>query len=171
MQSSSSPNPSSDLADELSPLDIIEFIQDGWKTIVGCTLLGILGAGIYLLVVSEQYEASAQIKMAQIPNNSLSPLGTGIEEPQALIARMQLPTFYPKKTFVLCGLSEQKNPEVALVSKLKLTILEGVGGTVDLKVRDASKEIAKACVNAVYELIKASQARSPPPTSTRPAKN
>ncbi|BEI32939.1 hypothetical protein PHIN5_03070 [Polynucleobacter sp. HIN5] len=110
----------------------------------------------------KQYEASAQIKMAQIANinnnnNNLNPLGINIEEPQALISRMALPTSYPKETIALCGLSDTKNAEVALVSKVKLTITKGVSGSVDLKIRDVSKDTAKACANAVYELIKTSQ--------------
>jgi uncharacterized protein involved in exopolysaccharide biosynthesis len=162
-----SPDQPSDLADELSLLDIIEFIQESWKTIIGFTVLGIAGASIYLWAVPKQYEASAQIKMAQIANvnnnnnnnNNINPLGINIEEPQALIARMALPTSYPKETVALCGLAEQNDPEVALASKVKLSIPKGVGGTVDLKIRDASKDIAKACTNAVYQLIKTSQAQ------------
>ena len=156
-----------DLSDsEISLADILEFIQESWKIIVGFTVLGIAGAGLYLWAVPKQYEASAQIKMAQIANvnnnnnnNNINPLGINIEEPQALIARMALPTSYPKETIALCGLAEQKGPEPALASKVKLSIPKGVGGTVDLKVRDASKEIAKACTSAVYQLIKSSQAQ------------
>jgi hypothetical protein len=76
-----------------------------------------------------------------------------------LIARMALPTSYPKETITLCGLADQKDPEVVLANKVKLSIPKGVGGTVDLKIRDTSKEIAKACTNAVYRLIKTSQAQ------------
>jgi hypothetical protein len=160
-----SPDQSSDLAVELSLHDIIEFIQESWKTIAGFTLLGIAGAGLYLWVVPKQYEASAQIKMAQVQNvnnnnnNNINPMGINIEEPKALIARMALPTSYSKETIALCGLAEQKDPELALASKVKLSIPNGVGGTVDLKVRDVSKEITKACTNAVYQLIKTSQAQ------------
>jgi uncharacterized protein involved in exopolysaccharide biosynthesis len=156
--------PSAQLDDELSLLDIIEFIQESWKTIAGFTLLGIAGAGLYLWSVSKQYEASAQIKMAQIANvnnnnNNINPLGINIEEPQALIARMALPTSYPKETIALCGLADQKDPELALASKAKLSIPKGVSGTVNLNIRDASKDTAKACTNAVYQLIKSSQAQ------------
>lgn len=149
---------------EISLVDVIQFFQESWKTIVGSTILGIVAAVLFLWVVPKQYVASAQIKMAQIANvnnnnNNINPLGINIEEPQALIARMTLPTSYPKETIVLCGLAEQKDVEVALASKVKLTIPKGVGGTVDLKIRDTSKDTAKACANAVYQLIKSSQAQ------------
>ena len=154
--------------EELSLIDIIDFIQESWKTIAGFTVLGIAGAVLFLWVVPKQYEASAQIKMAQIANvnnnnnnnnNNINPLGINIEEPQALIARMALPTSYPKETIALCGLTGQKDPEALIAKKVKLSIPKGVGGTADLKIRDASKEIAIACTNAVYQLIKMSQAK------------
>ncbi len=154
-----------DLSDsEISLTDILEFIQESWKTIVGLTIFGIAGALLFLWVAPKQYEASAQIKMAQIANvnnnnNNINPLGINIEEPQALIARMALPTSYPKETIELCGLADQRDPQVLLAKKVKLSIPKGVGGTVDLKIRDASKGIAKACTNAVYQLIKSSQAQ------------
>ncbi len=147
---------------EISLLDIIEFLQESWKTITSFTLLGVVAAALFLWVVPKQFEASAQIKMAQIANvnnNNINPLGINIEEPQALIARMALPTSYPKETIALCGLAEQKDADAQLAKKVKLSIPKGVGGTVDLNVRDASKEIAKACTNAVYQLIKSSQAQ------------
>jgi uncharacterized protein involved in exopolysaccharide biosynthesis len=150
-------------ADELSFLDVIDFIQESWKTIASLTLFGVAGAAIYLWVIPDQFEARAQIKMAQIAslnnNNNINPLGISIEEPQALIARMALPTSYSKETIALCGLSEQRDPEVVILSKVRLSIPNGVGGTVDLRIRDASKETAKACAIAVYQLIKSSQAQ------------
>lgn len=148
---------------EISLLDIIEFLKESWKTIASFTVLGIAGAVIFLWVAPKQYEATAQIKMAQIGNitttntTTITPLGINIEEPQALIARMALPTSYPKETIVLCGLTDKKDADEQLAKKVKLSIPKGVGGTVDLKIRDDSEEIAKACANAVYHIIKFSQ--------------
>jgi uncharacterized protein involved in exopolysaccharide biosynthesis len=73
-----SPDQPNNFADELSLLDSVEFIQESWKTIAGFTALGIAGAGIYLWAAPKQYEATAQIKMAQIANvnnkNNIYPL-------------------------------------------------------------------------------------------------
>lgn len=157
-----SPDRTNYLADELSLLDIVQFIQESWKTIVGITALGIAGAVIFFWVVPKQFEASAQVKMAQIANfnsSSINPLGINIEDPQSLIARMALPTSYPKETISLCGLTDKKYADTIIAKKVKLSILKGVSGTVELKIRDASKEIAKECTNAVYQLIKTSQTR------------
>lgn len=149
---------------EISLLDIIGFFQESWKTIAGFTILGFICAVLFLWVVPKQYEATAQMRMAQIAivnnsNNNINPLGSNIEEPQALIARMVLPTSYPKETIALCGLADQKDAEVVLASRVKLSIPKGVDGIVDLRIRATSKEIAEACTNAVFHLIKLSQAK------------
>ncbi len=149
--------------DEISLLDIFLFFKNEYQFILGFTLLGFLGAALYLWTVPKQYEAIGQIKMAQIANpnnnNNVSPLGVNIEEPQALIARMAIPTTYPKETIALCGLAEQKDAGSVLAKKAKLSLPKGVGGTVDLEIRDTSKEVAEACANAIFELVKTSQAQ------------
>lgn len=158
MKSNPPPNSLIESLNDLSLLDIIGFILESWKTITVFTLLGVVGAVIYLWAVPKQYEAYAQIKMAQIPNiTNLNPMGIYIEEPQALISRMAVPTSYPKEICELCGLADQKYGELVLASKVKFSTPKGVGGVVELKIRDASKESAKACANAVFRLIKDSQ--------------
>ena len=72
---------------------------------------------------------------------------------------MTLPTTYPKETIGLCGLAEQKDGGSVLAKKVKLSLPKGLGGTVDLEIRDTSKEVAEACANAIYELVKTSQAQ------------
>ena len=148
--------------DEISLLDIFLFFKNEYQFIIGFTLLGFVGAASYLWTVPKQYEVIGQIKMAQIANlnnNNVSPLGINIEEPQALIARRAIPTTYPKETIALCGLAEQKDAGSALAKKAKFSIPKGLGGTVDLEIRDTSKEVAEACTNAIYEFVKMSQAQ------------
>ena len=150
--------------DEISLLDIFLFFKNEYQFIIGFTLLGFVGAALYLWTVPKQYEVIGQIKMAQIANlnnnnNNVSPLGVNIEEPQALIARMAIPTTYPKETITLCGLAEQKDAGSVLAKKAKLSLPKGLVGVVDLEIRDTSKEVAETCANAVYEFVKTSQAR------------
>ena len=152
--------------DEISLFDIFLFFKNEYQFILGFTLLGFVGAALYLWTVPKQFEVIGQIKMAQIANlnnnnnnNNVSPLGVNIEEPQALIARMAIPTTYPKETITLCGLAEQKDGGSVLAKKVKLSLPKGLGGTVDLEIRDTSKEVAQACANAIYEFVKTSQAQ------------
>jgi hypothetical protein len=147
--------------DEISLLDIFLFFKNEYQFILGFTLLGFVGAALYLWTVPKQYEVIGQIKMAQIANlnNNVSPLGVNIEEPQALIARMAIPTSYSKETIALCGLAEQKDAGSVLAKKAKLSLPKGLVGVVDLEIRDTSKEVAETCANAIYEFVKTSQAQ------------
>ena len=155
--------------DEISLLDIFLFFKDEYRFILGFTLLGFIGAALYFWTLPKQYEASGQIRMAQIANannynnynnnNNVIPLGINIEESQALLARMKLPTSYPKETIALCGLAEEKDAGALLAKKAKLSLPKGLGGTVDLEIRDTSKEAAEACANGIYQFIKTSQAQ------------
>ena len=146
--------------DEISLLDIFLFFKNEYQFILGFTLLGFVGAALYLWTVPKQYEVIGQIRMAQIAaGNIVSSAGAIIEEPQALIARMAIPTTYPKETIALCGLAEQKDAGSALAKKAKLSLPKGLGGTVELEIRDTSKEVAEACTNAIYEFVKTSQAQ------------
>ena len=149
--------------DEISLLDIFLFFKNGYQFILSFALLGFVGAALYLWAVPQQHEVIGQIKMAQIANlnnnNNVNPLGINIEEPQALIARMAIPTSYPKETIALCGLAEEKDAGALLAKKAKLSIPKGLGGTVDLEIRDTSKEVAEACAIAIYEFVKTSQAQ------------
>jgi uncharacterized protein involved in exopolysaccharide biosynthesis len=129
---------------KISFIDIYVFIQKSWKTVLAFALLGLISAAIFLLLTPKQYEALAQIKMAQlsIPNNSNNSndktLGINIEEPRALILRMRLPTVYDQEAISSCGLIDKPNANQLLANKVKLTIPKEVSGVVDLKIREFS---------------------------------
>jgi hypothetical protein len=146
---------------EISLIDIFEFLQESWKTIAGFTVLGFAGAAFYLSVVPKQYEASVQIKMAQIAyvnNNIHHPLGINIEEPALLISRLSIPTSYTPETLVACGLQDQANPALAL-SSIKLTVPKGLANLVELKTFGGSQQAAQDCALAVFDQIKTTQAQ------------
>lgn len=83
----------SDVEAEISLLDILHFLKSAYKTIFIFGAFGIALAIAYLAITPKQYEATAQIVMAQIGaannnNNNINPMGVNIEEPSLLIARM-----------------------------------------------------------------------------------
>ena len=51
---------------EISLLDILRFLKDAYKTILIFGVLGITLSIAYLVITPKQYEATAQIVMAQI---------------------------------------------------------------------------------------------------------
>ena len=81
-------SPNSPLEQEISLLDILRFLKSAWRTIAIAGLVGIALSVAYLVITPKQYEATAQIAMAQIGaannnnnNNNLNPLGIKIEPP------------------------------------------------------------------------------------------
>jgi len=149
---------------EISLLDIFVFLKRSYKLIVLIGLLDIAASIGYLLIAPKQYQASAQIQMAQISaannnNNNINPLGVNIEEPSLLIARLSSPTSYTAEITKSCGLDSAKDAQAILSKSVKLTIPKGVANVVDLKIIGASPEASINCAQAVFDLIKTTQAQ------------
>lgn len=145
--------------DEISLKDIIDFLIESWKSIAVAGVLGIVGATAFLWVTPNQYQATAQIQMAQISatNNSINPLGVNIEEPNLLMARLKLPSTYSNQEIKACGLEWSRKPSENLANAAKFSAVNGVGSLIELKINRDSKEVAVACVQSIFENIKASQ--------------
>lgn len=147
---------------EISLIDILCFLKSAYKSIL---IVGLVGLGLaiaYLVVTPKQYEAIAQIAMAQIGaanNNNLNPLGVNIEEPSLLIARLSSPTSFNSQVLSSCGMDESANPGASLAKAIKLAPPKGVANVVELKTFGKSPETASTCAQAIFELIKATQAQ------------
>jgi uncharacterized protein involved in exopolysaccharide biosynthesis len=146
---------------EISLLDILAFLKRSYKLIALIGILGVAASFGYLLITPKQYLANAQIQMAQIGaanNNNINPLGVNIEEPSLLIARLSSPTSYTAEIAKVCGLDLAKNAQAILSKSVKLTIPKGIANVVDLKIIGASPEASVNCAQAVFDLIKTTQA-------------
>jgi LPS O-antigen subunit length determinant protein (WzzB/FepE family) len=159
-QNYQSSNPSPIQEDEISLLDILLFLKRSWIIIAMFGAIGLATAVIYLLIAPKQYQAIAQIQMAQIStaaNNNINPLGINIEEPSLLIARMSFPTSFNPATIAACGLDGKDNATSMLVKSFKLSQPKGVPNVVELKTTASNPEHAKQCANAIFESVKISQ--------------
>jgi LPS O-antigen subunit length determinant protein (WzzB/FepE family) len=147
--------------DEISLKDIIDFLLESWMAIALTGILGIFGALAFIWVTPNQYQATAQIQIAQISgnnnNNNENPLGINIEEPNLLMARLKLPTTYSPQNIKACGFVTSVTPSEDLVSAAKFSTVKGVGSMIELKINRDSKEVAIACAQSLFENIKASQ--------------
>ncbi len=149
--------------DEISIKDIIDFLMESWKSIVLTGLLGLIGSIAYLLMTPNQYQATAQIQMAQISANSntsttnTNPLGVNIEDPNLLMARLKLPTTYSAQEIKACGFESSATPSETLAASAKFSAVKGVGSMIELKINRDNKETAIACAKSLFENIKASQ--------------
>lgn len=144
--------------EEISLRDVIEFIQSSWKVILSTGIAGLLLGGVFLVVTPNQYEATAQVQMSQLPpkgngQNSVSPVGVNIEEPALLISRFQMPSTYSQLELQACGLEEDKKSFETLANLVKITPLKGVASVVELKVKRPSPELAKSCVEGIFNKI------------------
>lgn len=149
---------------EISLPDILRFLKIAYKTILILGAAGFAIAITYLAVTPKQYEAVAQIAMAQISaanngNNNFNPLGINIEEPPLLIARLAQPTSFPPQVLSACNISEGANTGATFAKSIKLSPLKGVANVVELKVLGASTKAASECAQAIFELIKTTQAQ------------
>lgn len=123
--------------DEISLIDILRFLKSAYRTILVFGVAGSVIAVAYLAVTPKQYEAVAQIAMAQIgtanSNNNLNPLGINIEEPSLLIARLSSPTSFTTQVLSSCSMEDAANPGASLAKAIKLAPPKGVANVVELK--------------------------------------
>ncbi len=151
------PNFNSNIEDEISLTDIVDFLIESWKTIFATGIVGILGAVGYIFVTPNQYEATAQIQMAQIrANNNTNPLGVNVEDPNLLIARMKLPSSYDQTAIAACGYESKQNPFEALAKMAKFSLSKGTQ-MVELKVLGLSREQAIQCAVSILVIVKDTQ--------------
>lgn len=110
-----------------------------------------------MVITPSRYIAIAQIQLAQVAGGKgdFGPV-TNIEDPAALIARFSLPTSYTKEAIRSCDLDRLTSSK-SFDSVIKLKLLKGVPGGVDLQVYASSPEAAKVCALEIFNLIKNSQ--------------
>ncbi len=148
------PNFNSNIEDEISLKDIVDFLVESWKTIFATGVLGILGAVTYIVVTPNQYEATAQIQMAQLSSGAIA--GTNLEDPNLLIARMKMPSTYDQAAIATCGYESKPNAVQSISKMAKFSLIKGTQ-TVELKVQGLSREQATQCVESILRIIKDSQ--------------
>lgn len=157
---------------EVNLIDVLVFLKGAYKSILICGILGFSLAIIYLILTPNRYEAVAQINMAQISfnnisnsnsnsnkNNSISALGVNSEEPALLIVRLASPASFTLEAIKACGHDNHPNAGLAVSNSIKLTIPKGSTNLVELKAFGPTPQEAKECAQAVFELIKTTQAQ------------
>jgi hypothetical protein len=146
---------------EILLFDVVNFLKGAWKTIAIFAFLGIVSSIAYLFVAPYQYEATAQIKLAQI-NFSLptAPLGTPVEDQASLLARLQLPSNFGKSVIQACGYEEKAAPAQTLAKDLKFSIARGMVNIIELRLLAQSPQGALDCANAVVANVALLQAET-----------
>jgi len=135
--------------DEISLLDIYEFLKDGWATIAATTVLGgALGIGA-AFVIPEKFLASATIQPARV-------LGEDVEQLSVLTEKMRSPTYYSPQTFTACDLADSANPAQTLATAINPNVARN-SSFVSVSFKSTNINTSVACLNAVLEDVKINQ--------------
>jgi hypothetical protein len=131
--------------DEISLIDIYEFLVDGWKTILAMTFIGTSIGIVTSMVLPEQFEAKASIESARLTSNYVS-------SHAVLAEKMRSPTYYDSKTLAVCiGDSRGGNLET-LAKSLNPNVAKN-SNFVSVSYRAESREDAIRCLEQVLEVV------------------
>lgn len=135
--------------DEISLLDIYEFLKDGWRTIAATTVLGgAIGLGT-AFVLPEKFLASATIQPARV-------LGNDVESIAVLAEKMRSPTYYSQQTFIACDVADSTNPAQTLATALNPNVARN-SAFVSVSFKSTNINTSIACLNAVLTDVKQNQ--------------
>lgn len=143
---------------EISFGEIFYFFKSAWKTVLVSSIIGFCIAIIVNVVPPKKYEAIALIKMASMSFGLSSPVGTAIEDPLSLVARMQIPTNYDPDVLAACTYEEgsaKPLPESVLFLAPK-----GLANVVEIKVTAPSQTQAFECAEMIVGQVKKLQMQS-----------
>ena len=147
--------------DEISLFDIVDFFITHVKTILMTGISGLMATCFYLWFSPPQYEAVAQIQMAQWSSNkNIGGSASNVEEPAMLINRLSLPSTYSLQNIQACKMDSVKiDPDLALTKKLKYAIVKTLPNIIEIKVQHNSRDDAVACLQSIFGTIKESQSK------------
>ena len=136
---------------EFSLFDIYDFFREGWKTIIGFSVIGVLIGVIVAFVLPEKFQASALIDPASVasrPSANAAITRQRVEQPAVLAEKMRQPTYYSSKSIMDCGLEGLPNPGQALVTNLKPNVGRN-SVYVSVTFISESSAIASACLESI----------------------
>lgn len=157
--------------DSIDPNELVSFLKGNFKLISICTLLGLLLSVTYLSITPSQYEATAQIEMAMLPDFTRSDSTSSregmpisnvrfmIEDPNTLVGRLFLPSSYDAETIKSCDLPEHPLKDELLARSVKAGVMRKVLNVAEFSIRHSSVELATKCATAIYMMIQRQQSK------------
>jgi LPS O-antigen subunit length determinant protein (WzzB/FepE family) len=138
--------------DEISLMDIYDFIRDGWWALVGMTALGLVVGLVTAFVLPTQYQASALIDSGKVGFYSRTDGVSlrGLDSAASLAEKMKLPGFYSDKTVVSCGMELEPATRAELARALSPNVPRN-SSFVSVSYRTSTSELAQACLEAVLD--------------------
>lgn len=148
--------------DEISLMDIVEFLVNGWKIILPMALIGAVIGVLTLQNLPERFVASGLIQNARVTNleNFEKSNSIGVEsftvvevEPLVILAeKMQSPTYYDSKTLAICVGDSEAVTLQDFVKSLRPRIVKN-SNFVSVEYRAESKDKASRCLEQVLAVV------------------
>ena len=150
--------------DEISLLDIYDFLRDGWKTLFGVSAFGLIIGVVTAFVLPVKYQASAMLDSGRVGALILGTNTGGREvssqelDPMPVLAdKMKSPGFYSAETVLACGMVDSSGARAALASALSANVPRG-STFVSLTYQTDSAAAARVCLEAVLQDVIRNQA-------------
>lgn len=146
---------------EFSLFDIYDFFREGWKTIIGFSVIGLLAGVVVAFVLPEKFQSSALIEPASVairPTANAAITRQSVEQPAVLAEKMKQPSYYSDKTLKACTYKSEDNPAQALVNRLRPNVARN-SVYVSVTYLAPSSKIASVCLENVLNDVVVNQAR------------
>lgn len=128
--------------DEISLFELFEQLRNGWRTVAGGLLVGVLGAGAAIALLPAQYQASTLIEVGQVN-------AAGLEVPAVTVERMKSPAF-------VLEVAQQSGIEVADATdaaKRLSASLQRNAPLIEVKTTGASRDEAIRLAESAIKLL------------------
>lgn len=141
---------------EITFLDALVFLKEGWVWFMGGLVIGLIGAVGLLFILPTLYEATAVVQPARVGislGGAESAKGVEVEPVTQTLERLKLATFYSQEVVQEC----QVPSALALAGVVKAVPLNG-GLLIQLSYRARSSALAEVCLNSIIAKLAKSQA-------------
>uniref|UniRef100_UPI00404732C7 hypothetical protein n=1 Tax=Shewanella sp. TaxID=50422 RepID=UPI00404732C7 len=135
--------------DEISLMDIFDFLVDGWKTVFSIVFVGSSIGIVTSLNLPEQFEAKGTLSSGRF-------VGNDIESIQILTEKMKSPTYYDERLLVGCFVDGTK-ADLEAFPKLLNPRIEKNSNFLTISYRAQSRSRAVQCLNQVLTVVRNKQ--------------
>ena len=137
--------------DEISLMDIYDFLVDGWKTIISIAIVG-TGIGVITsLLLPEQYEAKGAIESARVGSTN-STNSIYVESIAVLAEKMRSPTYYDTNALPACFEEGELGSLEGLAKSLNASVARN-SNFVSVAYRASSSDGAVQCLQQVLKIV------------------
>jgi hypothetical protein len=142
---------------EVSIMTAIWFFRRTYKTILFFTFIGFFFSAYYFQKTPNRYEVISLIKINQIPTREFQAIN--IDNIDSHIARLSTPSAYTQNIIDNCGFKELQAPKFYR-QPIQVSLLSGTISILEVRFKVTTRNAAKPCSLAIYDLIKNEEIRS-----------